>query len=229
MTLSAADEDRMLILQDSIQITIDDYEKDIDAFLKSVSNETGDAQKAQIEASGAYQEFLSEFDRRAAILQIASISDATHLFLTLPEITIHKKVPITKAELSRLTFSALQSIEAQSSSSQQKLKALYDVLIKPVRQALIDSKVEVVMLNLDGFIRYVPFAALYDGEKYLIEDFALALYTPAVPTKFVRGKRRSKRSAGFGVTCCTSGLFCPSRCKKRTRRLYSNRQKQKAF
>ncbi len=211
---STADEDRMLILQDSIQITIDDYEKDIDAFLKSVSNETGDAQKAQIEASGAYQDFLSEFDRRAAILQIASISDATHLFLTLPEITIHKKVPITKAELSRLTFGALQSIEARSSSSQQKLKALHDALIKPVRQILIDSKVEVLMLNLDGFIRYVPFAALYDGEKYLIEDFALALYTPAVPTKFQRGKRRSERSAGFGVTAAHPGFSALPGVKK---------------
>jgi len=211
---STADEDRMLILQDSIQIAIDDYEKDIDVFLKSVSNETGDAQRAQIEASGAYQEFLAGFERRAAILQIASISDATHLFLTLPEITVHKKVPITKAELSRLTFSALQSIKAQSSSSQQKLKALHEVLIKPVRQELIDAKVEVVMLNLDGFIRYIPFAAHYDGEKYLIEDFALALYTPAVPTKFERGQRRSERSAGFGVTAAHPGFSALPGIKK---------------
>jgi CHAT domain-containing protein len=62
------------------------------------------------------------------------------------------------------------------------------------------------MLNLDGFLRYVPFAALYDGQRYFIEDYAVALYTSSVPTRFERGGREAQKSAGFGVTAAHPGF-----------------------
>ena len=56
------------------------------------------------------------------------------------------------------------------------------------------------MLNLDGFLRYVPFAALHDGKGYLVERYAFSLYSTAVPTQFERGQRSPEATVGFGVT-----------------------------
>lgn len=46
-------------------------------------------------------------------------------------------------------------------------KALYDSLIAPLEPALTGK--HTLVLALDGVMRYVPFAALYDGEQYLLE------------------------------------------------------------
>jgi CHAT domain-containing protein len=70
------------------------------------------------------------------------------------------------------------------------------------------SGAETLMLNLQGFLRYVPFAALYGGRHYLVEDYALALYTPAARTEFEAADRDPAKSAGFGVTASHPG-FAP--------------------
>ena len=56
-------------------------------------------------------------------------------------------------------------------------KQLYDWLIRPFEQDLAGVKT-LVFVN-DGLLRSVPMAALYDGEQYLIEKFAVAT-TPSL-------------------------------------------------
>ncbi len=54
---------------------------------------------------------------------------------------------------------------------------LYDWLIRPFEQDLVG--VETLVFVNDGLLRSVPMAALYDGEQYLIEKFAVAT-TPSL-------------------------------------------------
>jgi CHAT domain-containing protein len=56
------------------------------------------------------------------------------------------------------------------------------------------------MFNLSGVLRYVPLAALYSGEHYLIEDYAIALSTTAANTRYETMPRERDKAAGFGVT-----------------------------
>ena len=61
------------------------------------------------------------------------------------------------------------------------------------------------MVALDGTLRYVPFAALYDGERYLAQPYAVALYTDAARTAERQAARwleggRPRRHAGLGYT-----------------------------
>lgn len=155
---------------------------------------------------GSYQSVLAELKRPTAILQIAALDNTTHLFLTLPGVTLHQEVAIPKADLARMVFDALEAIEAVSPDADARLAALYTVLFAPVDQALTDSGTEVVMLNLDGFLRYVPFAALHDAKGYLVQRYAFTLYSPAVPTQFQRADRSAAATAGFGVTLAHPGF-----------------------
>jgi CHAT domain-containing protein len=56
------------------------------------------------------------------------------------------------------------------------------------------------MLSLDGSLRYLPMAALYDGEHYLAKRYGLALYTSAAKDKLKDKPRTNWTLAGYGLT-----------------------------
>lgn len=58
-------------------------------------------------------------------------------------------------------------------------QALHAVLIEPIADLLAERKPETLVLVPDGILRTIPFAALHDGERHLIERFALAT-TPSL-------------------------------------------------
>ncbi len=62
----------------------------------------------------------------------------------------------------------------------KKLSAqLYDMLIKPFEPDLINRQPSNLVFVLDGILQTVPMSILYDGEKYLLEKYAIAL-TPGL-------------------------------------------------
>lgn len=199
-TATEADEDQAFLLQEALQTAADAFDAEVALFLAAAPPEAQDGLQTRFDAVGAYQSVLQTLDRPAAILQVAALEETTHLFLTLPGLTLHETVAIPRADLARRVFDALQALEEVSPDAPARLQALDEVLFAPVAKALADSGTKVVMLNLDGFLRYVPFAALTDGTRYRVEDFAFVLYTPAVPTQFAAAPRAPKATAGFGVT-----------------------------
>ena len=58
---------------------------------------------------------------------------------------------------------------------------------------------------LDGTLRYAPFAALFDGERYVVERYALVVRTPAAP-QGTRAARSLDRVAAFGVAESSGGF-----------------------
>ncbi len=53
-------------------------------------------------------------------------------------------------------------------------KQLYDWLIKPIEPELKANKIQNLVFSLDRSTRYVPMSALFDGEKYLVENYAVS-------------------------------------------------------
>ncbi|MEH2381317.1 MAG: CHAT domain-containing protein [Nostoc sp.] len=74
---------------------------------------------------------------------------------------------------------------------------IYDWLIRPAEaeQAFIDSKTLVFVL--DGRLRNIPMAALYDGKQYLIEKYAVAL-SPGLQLMATRSLNQNHLSAIVG-------------------------------
>ncbi|MGB3641642.1 MAG: CHAT domain-containing protein [Rivularia sp. (in: cyanobacteria)] len=58
---------------------------------------------------------------------------------------------------------------------QSRSKEVYDWLIKNIESDLQKSGVETLVFVLDGALRNIPMAILYDGEQYLVEKYAVAL------------------------------------------------------
>lgn len=201
-----AEEDQAFLLQEALQAAADRFDAEVTAFLAQVPQDNRATLEQTFDAVGSYQAVLDTLDRPAAILQVAALDQATHLFLTLPGLTLHRQVDIPRGDLARMVLDALQAIEDVSPGAEAHLQALYRVLFAPVADDLAEAGVQVVMLNLDGFLRYVPFAALHDGQGWLIERHAFAIYTPAVPTQFAAMPRDPGATAGFGVTAAHPGF-----------------------
>lgn len=150
---------------------------------------------------------LHAMGSNTVLLQIMSLEDGLYLFVSAAgRDTVQRKVSVTRPELARKVSAAVNAVKNRADDAIPQLAELYDQLIRPVR-ADLDAAVArngadtpVLLLDLSGFLRYIPFAALYDGRHYLVEDFAPALYNPANPTKFAPLRRGKIKGAGFGVT-----------------------------
>ncbi len=52
---------------------------------------------------------------------------------------------------------------------------IYNWLIRPMETELADSGVQTLVFVLDGAIRNIPMSSLYDGEKYLVQKYSIAV------------------------------------------------------
>ncbi|WP_026100512.1 CHAT domain-containing protein [Fortiea contorta] len=71
---------------------------------------------------------------------------------------------------------------------------LYDWIIRPFAQEITPEKVKTLVFIQDGFLRSVPMAALYDGKKYLVENYAIAT-TPSLRLTAPKTRDRSIQKA----------------------------------
>src|SRR2546423_13698512 len=56
------------------------------------------------------------------------------------------------------------------------------------------------MWSLDGALRYVPIAALYVGQKYMVERYRNVVFTPASTARLKDQPTAQWRGLGFGVS-----------------------------
>ncbi|NEQ30889.1 MAG: CHAT domain-containing protein, partial [Leptolyngbya sp. SIO4C5] len=80
-------------------------------------------------------------------------------------------------ELEQTLLEWRQQLEKPFTSPEGKAlgQQLYGWLMQPLQAALAEAQSQTLIFVLDGALRNVPMAALYNGERYLIEDYAIAL------------------------------------------------------
>jgi CHAT domain-containing protein len=75
----------------------------------------------------------------------------------------------------------------------EQAQRLYDWLIRPIRSLLLEHRIETLVFVPDGALRTIPFASLHDGERFLIQEMAVAV-APGLslvePKTLERGKAR---------------------------------------
>ena len=71
---------------------------------------------------------------------------------------------------------------------------LYRQLIEPIESALETTQTETIVFVQDGFLRNIPMSALYDGDRYLIERYAIAT-TPAISLTATKADRKPNSKA----------------------------------
>jgi CHAT domain-containing protein len=108
------------------------------------------------------------------------LPDRTELLVSLPTGLQRIPVPVTGPDLEhqvRIFLNALADRDARRYL--RHAQRLYAWLIRPLEAALAAQPVQTLVFVPDGTLRVLPLAALHDGQRFLIEKYALAI-TPGV-------------------------------------------------
>jgi CHAT domain-containing protein len=121
--------------------------------------------------------------------------------LVTPAGTAAYKSPVKRVDLNRKVMEFRKVLESPQSDPKPLAQELYHLVIPPsLAEDLRGAGAETLMWELDGALRYLPLAALHDGNAYLIETYRLAVFTPASNANLTQAPQTSWKIAGFGVT-----------------------------
>lgn len=98
-----------------------------------------------------------------------------HLLLTTSRLQLHREAPVGAAALAQAIQAFRWALTDRSRDPRPEAKALHRTLLAPVAADLEAAGVRTLLLDLDGPLRYLPFAALHDGRGWLVERFGIAV------------------------------------------------------
>jgi CHAT domain-containing protein len=105
-------------------------------------------------------------DRLEVILKLPQQPNLRHYATSVPQ----GKVEDTLEQLRQNLEKPYTAPEGKSLSQQ-----VYDWLIRPAEKELAQSRVKTLVFVLDGSLRNIPMAALYNGEQYLVQKYSVGL------------------------------------------------------
>ncbi len=130
--------------------------------------------------------------------------DRLEVILSLPnDEFVLQEVIIPRSQLSttieELNYYLLQP--DQQKDTERLANQVYNWLISPLKPALDNSpnKINTLVFVLDGQLQSLPMSALYDGQKYLLEDYAIAV-TPGLRLLKAQAKRERLVALAGGVS-----------------------------
>jgi CHAT domain-containing protein len=121
---------------------------------------------------------IDQIDPTAAVIYPIILSDRTEVILSLPGQPLRlytTKLPKQQVET---VISRMRQSMRRTAFAQERLnlaQQIYGWLIKPAVKDLTKQNIQTLVFVLDGALRNIPMAALHDGEKYLIEQYKLAI------------------------------------------------------
>lgn len=134
------------------------------------------------------------------LLHTITMPDHIRLLVTHAETRKAYKVAITEQALNQKIQVLLQILRSPVFDPRPAAAALYDVLIRPIEADLAHANVQVLMVSLDGALRYVPMAVLYDGRQYLTERYGLSVFSDAARDGLGDRPKPNWRVVGLGVS-----------------------------
>lgn len=121
---------------------------------------------------------IDQIDPNAVIIYPIILPDQLAVIVSKADHPLqYYKTPVSEAQVEVTLKNLLESLHP-SSDPQERLRVsrqVYDWLIRPIEQQQALTSNDTLVFVLDGILRNIPMSTLYDGEKYLIEKYAIAL------------------------------------------------------
>ncbi|MEH2437066.1 MAG: CHAT domain-containing protein [Nostoc sp.] len=123
-------------------------------------------------------------DQRAAVIYPIILPDRLDVILKLPNQDLrHYKTVIAQKDVEKTIAKLRKNLLNVTATArvQQQSQQIYDWLIRPAQTDLVNSGIKTLVFVLDGDLRNIPMAVLYDKQQkqYLLEKYAIAL-TPGL-------------------------------------------------
>lgn len=121
-------------------------------------------------------------DSRTAVVYAFFLPESLEVILKLPKEELRRYSTVVNRDVGTKTIRELQEALPQVDrvrNVQQLSQQVYSWLMTPLRDTLDRSNIKNLVFVLDGGLRNIPMAVLYDGKNYLIEKYAIAV-TPGI-------------------------------------------------
>ena len=124
-------------------------------------------------------------------------------------------VPIARDELNRRVQALRAAVASPERDPLTATAMLHALLIAPVRDSLRHARIARLQIVPDASLRYVPFAALHDGQRFLAQQFSLSIdlagssaraQLPAEPRASATGTAAFGRSVGDSEHAALPGV-----------------------
>ncbi|AOY81387.1 CHAT domain-containing protein [Moorena producens JHB] len=125
---------------------------------------------------------IDQIDSQAAVIYPIILDDRLEVILHLPGQPLHRySTPLSAEEVEEMLINLMIQLERPfiSLTSLRLSQKLYNWLIRPAETILAKSSIKTLVFVSNSGLRYIPMAALHDGEQYLVEKYAIAV-TPAL-------------------------------------------------
>ena len=196
-TLSAKDQKQYDDLKAKYDAAITVFNKYLDDLKVKFSE--NDKRVASVESDT--QGLLKKLNQPHTVI-ISTIvgEDNLNLILTTSDIQKAHTVDIKAADLNKLVAEFRDAVRDPKVDPRHLGKQLYDKLFPAaIVKDLNNIKADTIVWSLDGTLRYVPMAALFDGEKYLVERYTNAVLTLASRDKLSADTADRSKWLVFGV------------------------------
>lgn len=182
-----------------------------DAFATSLFTLEDAAQEDRASGSGIGGQDIQALLRDSGRTDIAAVQavvqpDQIYWIVTGPAAQKVVRVPITLSEMTRSIRDYHESLALAEDGLEEPAGELYRMLFAPVDEELRALGASEVLLSLDENLRYLPFAALHDGDGWLVERYAFANFRRPDEIAARADDPAVTRVAGFGITKASSGF-----------------------
>jgi len=116
---------------------------------------------------------LDTAEPHAAAIYPILLPDRTELLVTLPGSIKRFTVAIGTEALTLEVNWFRSKLEQPWSRYLRHARRLYEWLVSPIEEELKNQGIETIVFVPDGILRTIPLAALHDGDRFLIERFAI--------------------------------------------------------
>jgi CHAT domain-containing protein len=202
---TAAEERRLAELEESLTISAQAFQKFLDQLLRELSDEMGSSEAAKkrvsdLEETQGLMDDLRELGPGTVALYTLVGEEKYRVILITPDVERAFEYPIKSADLARKVAAFREVLQDPSKDPLPLARELYKIIVGPVAKDLNDAGAETLMWSLDGVLRYIPVAALNDGDHYLVENYRNVIITPASMARLKDQPSEKWRGLGFGVS-----------------------------
>lgn len=156
--------------------------------------------ESSVKALAEMRGLINSLGDGVVLLQVYVTDEQVNLLLTTPGVQLARTTKIKSRDLNRQIAEFRRVLRDPKSNPLPASQALYKLLIEPIAQDLEQAGAKTVMLSLDGALRYVPFGALHDGQRYAMQRWSLPIYTSVARERLRDAVAPQWQAAGLGLT-----------------------------
>ena len=167
--------------------------REVQVLLTQLQQQT-DSEGFNPKQANSLQDNLQRLQQDAVILYPLILADRLELILVTPYAPpLRRTVAVDRATLNQTILAARQTLTDPNRQDFTALRQLYDWLIAPIAADLAAANAQTILYAPDGPLRYIPLAALNDGEQWLVERFRINNLTALSLTEFTTPPPRQLR------------------------------------